>query len=170
MKEIDAELDIYLDMRVFAQNKITEYCLHWHISALKDDISNHRLAFERNAILPTDLASSLNSERLLEKLICRNNFKRVSLATKSYNMDILRQTTCMAINQIMKNNFASLFNCTTAALSSICFRWLTINVGLIVFLFVVIKCSSFRSPLSPLLCFITLVFIICVHCDVSQMI
>ena len=33
-------------------------------------------------------------------------------------MDILRQTSCMVVNYIMGNSFASLFNCTTVARSS----------------------------------------------------
>ena len=30
-----------------------------------------------------------------------------------YNIDVLRQTACLAVNPIMFNNFAYLFDCTT---------------------------------------------------------
>ena len=53
-------------------------------------------------------------------------------------------------------------------------RYLVINiccrtVGLIVFLFVVFLFSGFRSPLSPLLCFITVFLLYVFHYDISQM-
>ena len=35
-----------------------------------------------------------------------------------YNMDILRQTACMAVDPIMVDNFAIVFNCTTVCRSS----------------------------------------------------
>ena len=44
-------------------------------------------------------------------------FKKISIRYKKigYNMDILRQTACLAVKPVMFSNFASFFNCTTAS-------------------------------------------------------
>ena len=44
-------------------------------------------------------------------------FKKDCLSL-GYNMDVKRQTVCMAVNPIMIDSFASLFNCTTVCRSS----------------------------------------------------
>ena len=43
-------------------------------------------------------------------------FRKVILRYKKigYNINVIRQTACMVVNPITVNNFASLFNCTTA--------------------------------------------------------
>ena len=35
-----------------------------------------------------------------------------------YNIDVLRQTACLVVNQIKVNNFAYLFDCTTVGRAS----------------------------------------------------
>ena len=44
-----------------------------------------------------------------------HNLKILSLVIKKivYNMGILRQTACMAVNLMIVDNFAHLFNCPT---------------------------------------------------------
>ena len=43
-------------------------------------------------------------------------FRKIILRYKKigYNINVMRQTACMAVNPITVNNFASLFNCTPA--------------------------------------------------------
>ena len=38
-----------------------------------------------------------------------NRYKRIG-----YSLDIMRQTACLVVNPIIVDDFASLFNCTTA--------------------------------------------------------
>ena len=47
------------------------------------------------------------------KLIFRNNLTRNVTRYKmiGYNVDILQQTACMVVNQIMADNFTFLFDC-----------------------------------------------------------
>ena len=53
------------------------------------------------------------------KIIGKNDFlyylKKVVVRYKEigYNIDVLRQTACLAVNPIKVNSFAYLFNCTT---------------------------------------------------------
>ena len=44
------------------------------------------------------------SDKFNKILIC---YKRIG-----YNMNVMRQTACLVVNQITVNNFADLFNCT----------------------------------------------------------
>ena len=82
-------------------------------------------------------------------------------------MDILWKTACMAVRSIMVDNSASLLNCTKASSDrwrhlpqSVSDGWLaglSISVvGLIMVLFVVFLCSSFISPLGPLIICVSL--------------
>ena len=43
------------------------------------------------------------------------HFKKIIVRYKKigYNIDVLRQTACLAVNPIKVNNFAYLFDCTT---------------------------------------------------------
>ena len=52
---------------------------------------------------------------ILAKLTFSEQFKTIVIRYKKicHNNDILRQTACMVINQIVVDNFAFLFNCTT---------------------------------------------------------
>ena len=63
---------------------------------------------------------SINSEKLLTKLIFRNNLKRLSCTRYKkicYNMDIMWQTACLIVYPIMVYNFAFLFTCMTVGRS-----------------------------------------------------
>ena len=82
------------------------------------------------------------------------------------------------VNRIMVDNFASLFNCTTvnqysdkvtAPPQSVSDNWrMTVNVCIVFrpieVLFMVFLYSGFRSPLSPLFCFIKEFVVMCVLC------
>ena len=58
------------------------------------------------------------------KIIGRNDFpyhfKKIIVCHKTigYNIDVLRQTTCLVVNPIKVNSFAYLFNCTTVGRAS----------------------------------------------------
>ena len=58
------------------------------------------------------------------KIIGKNDFpyhfKKIIVRYKKigYNIDVLRQTTCLVINSIKVNSFAYLFNCTTVGRAS----------------------------------------------------
>ena len=43
-----------------------------------------------------------------------DQFRKIIIRHKriGYNLDVMRQSTCLVINQIMVDNFAALFNCT----------------------------------------------------------
>ena len=53
------------------------------------------------------------------KIIGKNDFpyhfKKIIVRYKKigYNIDVMRQTACLVINQIRVNSYAYLFNCTT---------------------------------------------------------
>ena len=49
-----------------------------------------------------------NFSEQFRKLI--NRYKRIG-----YSLDIMRQTACLVVNQVIVDGYASLFNCTTAA-------------------------------------------------------
>ena len=48
-----------------------------------------------------------NFSEQIKKII--NQYKRIR-----YSLDIMRQTTCLVVNPIIVDGYASLFNCTTA--------------------------------------------------------
>ena len=58
------------------------------------------------------------------KIIGKNDFpyhfKKIIVRYKKicYNIDVLRQTTCLVVNPIKVNSFASLCNCTTVGRAS----------------------------------------------------
>ena len=58
------------------------------------------------------------------KIIGKNDFsyhfKKIIVRYKKigYNIDVLRQTACMAVNQIKVNSFTYLFNCTRVGWAS----------------------------------------------------
>ena len=58
------------------------------------------------------------------KIIGKNDFpyhfKKIIVRYKKigYNIDVFRQTACLAVNPIMVNSFAYLFNCTTVGRAS----------------------------------------------------
>ena len=52
-----------------------------------------------------------NFSEQFRKLI--NRYKRIG-----YSLDIMRQTACLVVNQIIVDGYASLFNCTTAVRAS----------------------------------------------------
>ena len=56
-----------------------------------------------------DLVYEFRKKKVLTNLIFRNNLKSFTY----YKIDIPRQTACMFVNQIMVDNFAPSFNCTT---------------------------------------------------------
>ena len=60
----------------------------------------------------------------VRKIIGKNDFpyhfKKITVRYKKigYNMEVLRQTTCLVVNPIKINSFAYLFNCTTVGRAS----------------------------------------------------
>ena len=48
------------------------------------------------------------------------HFKKIIVRYKKigFNMDVLRQTACLVVNQVNVNNFAYLFDCTTVGRAS----------------------------------------------------
>ena len=58
------------------------------------------------------------------KIIGKNDFpyhfKKIIVRCKKigYNVDVLRQTACLVVNQIKVNSFAYLFNCTAVGRAS----------------------------------------------------
>ena len=48
------------------------------------------------------------------------HYKKIIVRYKNigYNIDVLRQTTCLVVNPIKVNNFAYLFDCTTVGRAS----------------------------------------------------
>ena len=58
------------------------------------------------------------------KIIGKNDFpyhfKKIIVRYKKigYNIDVLRQTTCLVVNPIKVNSFAYLYNCTTVGQAS----------------------------------------------------
>ena len=58
------------------------------------------------------------------KIICKKDFpyhfKKIIVRYKKigYNIDVLRQTTCLDVNPIKVNSFAYHFNCTTVGRAS----------------------------------------------------
>ena len=60
----------------------------------------------------------------LKKIVGSNNFSeqfiRISSHYKKigYNINVLQQTACLVVNQIMAGNFAFLFNCTPVGWTS----------------------------------------------------
>ena len=60
----------------------------------------------------------------LKKIVGSNNFSAQFIKIIShykqigYNINVLQQTACLVVNQIMVGNFAFLFNCTQVDLTS----------------------------------------------------
>ena len=72
--------------------------------------------FLYKAFLSLDFIATwcINSKNLLEQI-----FKIIVRYIKiGFNIDVLRQTACLVVNSIKVNNFAYLFNCTTAGRAS----------------------------------------------------
>ena len=57
-----------------------------------------------------------NSEKIIDKCDFPYHFKEISI--RGYNIDVLRQTACLAVNPIKVNNFAYFFDCTTVGRAS----------------------------------------------------
>ena len=55
-----------------------------------------------------------NSKRLWVGLILLISFQKIIIRHKriGYDLNVMRQSACLVINQIKVNNFAALFNCT----------------------------------------------------------
>ena len=66
------------------------------------------------------LRKIVDSGRLLPKLIFSVQLKNIVIHYKKtgFDMNILWQTACMAVNQIMIDDFGSRFNCTMVGCSS----------------------------------------------------
>ena len=62
----------------------------------------------------------INSGKIIDKNDFPNHFKKIIVRYKkiSYNVDVLRQTACLVVNQIKANNSAYLFDCTTLGRAS----------------------------------------------------
>ena len=58
------------------------------------------------------------------KIIAKNDFpyhfKKIIVRYKKigYNINVMRQTTCLVVNPVKVNSFAYLFNCTTVGRTS----------------------------------------------------
>ena len=64
----------------------------------------------RKIVGKSNFSEQFSSEQF-RKLI--NHYKRIG-----YSLDIMRQTTCLVVNPIIVDGYASLFNCTTAVRAS----------------------------------------------------
>ena len=65
--------------------------------------------------------SLISSEmRQSDKMRQSDQFRNIIVRYKriGYNINIMRQSACLVFNQIMVNNFASLFNCTPVGRAS----------------------------------------------------
>ena len=58
----------------------------------------------------------INSEKIISKYDFPYHFKKIIVRYKKigYNMEVLQRTACLVVNPIKINNFAYLFDCTTA--------------------------------------------------------
>ena len=61
-----------------------------------------------------------NSEKIIGKNDFPYLFKKINVRYKKigYNIDVLRQTTCLVVNPVKVNSFANLFNCTAVGRAS----------------------------------------------------
>ena len=62
----------------------------------------------------------INSEKIIDKNDFPYHFKKTIVRYEKigYNIDVLRQTACLAVNPIKVNSFAYLFNCTAVGRAS----------------------------------------------------
>ena len=63
---------------------------------------------------------SINREKLLVRLIFLISSEKVIMRYKriGYNINVMRQSACLVIDQIMVDGFASLFGCTPVGRAS----------------------------------------------------
>ena len=58
--------------------------------------------------------------KIIDKNYFPYYFKKIIVRYKKigYNIDVLRQTSCLVVNPVKVNSFAYLFNCTTVGRAS----------------------------------------------------
>ena len=73
-----------------------------------------------NPELYGDLVLVYKSKKIIGNPIFSNLFKRIVNRFKraGYTLDIMRQTACLAFNQIIEESYAALFACTAVVQAS----------------------------------------------------
>ena len=62
-----------------------------------------------------NLSTLYKVRKIIDKYDFPYQFKKIIVRNKKigYNIDVLRQTTCLVVNPVKVNNYAYLFDCTT---------------------------------------------------------